>query len=326
MREIKSERFSSLTSYPLHIYTYHTNAAAAARQRKRGSIMAMNQEPNLHDIVDKIMESYKAQPNLIKKDAKSLINDETVIDLIGKLRRLLFVGFFERKQINEDYLKYYVGELTENILYHLEKQIARALEHRNPEACRAADDPLKLAYAFLHRIPALREILASDLDAAYDGDPAAYNKDEIILSYPGLFAITVNRIAHELYALDIPLIPRMMTEHAHSLTGIDIHPGASIGHHFFIDHGTGIVIGETTEIGNHVKIYQGVTLGALSTRAGQGLRNKKRHPTIHDRVTIYAGASILGGQTIIGEDSVISANAFIIESVPPGTRVGTDPK
>ncbi|MBQ2474327.1 MAG: serine acetyltransferase, partial [Ruminococcus sp.] len=154
-----------------------------------------------------------------------------------------------------------------------------------------------------------------------DGDPAAYNKDEIICTYPGLYAIFSNRIAHELFLLGVPLIPRIMTEHAHSLTGIDIHPGTTIGKYFFIDHGTGIVIGETTEIGNNVKIYQGVTLGALSTRGGQNLRGKKRHPTIHDNVTIYSGASILGGDTVIGKNVVIGGNAFITASIPEGAKV-----
>jgi serine O-acetyltransferase len=163
--------------------------------------------------------------------------------------------------------------------------------------------------------------LATDVEAAYDGDPAAFNHDEIILSYPGIFATTVNRLAHELYLLGVPLIPRMMTEYAHGVTGIDIHPGASLGHHLFIDHGTGIVIGETTVIGNYVKIYQGVTLGALSTRGGQLLGGVKRHPTIEDHVTIYSGASILGGSTVIGEGVVIGSNAFITKSIPEKTKV-----
>jgi serine O-acetyltransferase len=164
------------------------------------------------------------------------------------------------------------------------------------------------------------------VQAAYDGDPAAYNKDEIIYSYPGLYAILVNRLAHELFLLGVPLIPRVMTEHAHSKTGIDIHPGATIGKYFFIDHGTGIVIGETTEIGDNVKIYQGVTLGALSTRGGQSLRNKKRHPTIEDNVTIYSNASVLGGDTVIGHDSIIGGSTFITESVPPESRIYYDVK
>lgn len=170
-------------------------------------------------------------------------------------------------------------------------------------------------------IPKVREYVETDVEAGYEGDPAATSRDEVIFCYPGLYAITVNRLAHELYLLNVPLIPRIMTEHAHSKTGIDIHPGATIGKYFFIDHGTGIVVGETTEIGEHVKIYQGVTLGALSTRGGQSLRNKKRHPTIEDYVTIYSGASILGGQTVIGNNVVIGGNAFITSSVEPGTRV-----
>ncbi|MDR2608196.1 MAG: serine acetyltransferase, partial [Treponema sp.] len=179
----------------------------------------------------------------------------------------------------------------------------------------------ELSFAFLSRLPEVREYLASDVSAAFDGDPAAYSLDEIISSYPGIYAITVYRLAHVLYELRVPLIPRIMTEHAHSVTGIDIHPGAVIGHHFFIDHGTGIVVGETTIIGNHVKIYQGVTLGALSTRGGQVLKDVKRHPSIEDHVTIYSGASILGGTTVIGEGVVIGSNAFVTKSVPEKTKV-----
>ena len=159
------------------------------------------------------------------------------------------------------------------------------------------------------------------MQASFEGDPAAFSKDEIVLCYPGLLASTVNRLAHELFLLGVPLIPRMMTEYAHSRTGIDIHPGATIGEYFFMDHGTGIVVGETSIIGKHVKVYQGVTIGALSTRGGQRLRGAKRHPTIEDNVTIYAGASILGGETTIGEGSVIGSNVFITSSVKPGTRI-----
>jgi serine O-acetyltransferase len=180
---------------------------------------------------------------------------------------------------------------------------------------------LEITYLFLKKLPEIRAVLATDVDAAFDGDPAAYSKEEVILSYPGLYAIMVSRLAHELYRLNVPLIPRMMSEHAHNLTGVDIHPGATIGHHFFIDHGTGIVIGETTQIGNFVKIYQGVTLGALSTRGGQLMSGVKRHPTIEDQVTIYSGASILGGSTVIGEGVVIGSNTFITNTVPGKTRV-----
>jgi serine O-acetyltransferase len=175
--------------------------------------------------------------------------------------------------------------------------------------------------AFLRTIPAVRSVVQTDLQASYEGDPAATSSDEIIFSYPGLFAITVYRLAHELHLLGVPMIPRMMTEYAHSVTGIDIHPGATIGKFFFIDHGTGIVIGETTVIGERVKLYQGVTLGALTTRGGQSLRGVRRHPTIEDNVTIYAGASILGGETVIGRDCVIGSNVFITHSIAPNTTV-----
>jgi serine O-acetyltransferase len=249
--------------------------------------------------------------------------------VLGKLRALLFPGFFGPKTTadasGESFLGCIIGSESEEITYALRKQIARALSQRvknvpatEEEAWKEADSILENFFAAL---PKVRALLATDLDAFFDGDPAAYNKEEIIVSYPGYYAITVNRIAHELYLLDVPLIPRVMTEEAHSRTGIDIHPGATIGHHFFIDHGTGIVIGQTTVIGNYVKIYQGVTLGALSTREGQALRDIKRHPTIQDRVTIYAGASILGGETVVGEGVTVGSNAFVTQSVAPATRV-----
>ena len=195
-------------------------------------------------------------------------------------------------------------------------------EIRPTEACiRRARE---IADEFLQELPRIQMLLLKDVDAGYDGDPAAQDKESIIFSYPGLYAIFVYRVAHELYVRDVPFIPRIMTEYAHSRTGIDINSGADIGEYFFIDHGTGIVIGETTTIGAHVKLYQGVTLGALSTRKGQGLRGVKRHPTIEDNVTIYANSTILGGETVIGHDSVISGNTFIVRSVPAGTKVSTD--
>jgi serine O-acetyltransferase len=206
--------------------------------------------------------------------------------------------------------------MIEDVMFNLSRQIAKVIKEDDAE-----ENARELCLEFLRRIPAVRAIVQTDLQAAYDGDPAATGKAEVVFSYPGLFAITVYRLAHELYTLNVPMIPRIMTEHAHSVTGIDIHPGATIGEYFFIDHGTGIVIGETTVIGKHVKIYQGVTLGALSTRGGQNLRGKRRHPTIEDNVTIYAGASILGGNTVIGQNSVIGSNAFITESIAPGTTV-----
>jgi serine O-acetyltransferase len=219
-----------------------------------------------------------------------------------------------------DSIEYYVGEQVEDLAYNLQKQIRLAFSRKKPGADHGEAAALATR-EFLLRIPAIRSVLATDVEATFEGDPSAGGKDEIVLSYPGIFAITVNRLAHELYLLGVPLIPRTMTEHAHSLTGIDIHPGATIGRHFFIDHGTGIVIGETTVIGNHVKIYQGVTLGALSTRGGHLLEGVKRHPTIESHVTIYAGASILGGSTVIGEGVVIGSNAFITSSIPERTKV-----
>ncbi len=249
-----------------------------------------------------------------------------IIGILEKLHIILFPAHFGRKkQVSEFAVKCELGSLIEGVYAALVEQITLALLHA-PEYADTTKPQRKqkaaeLAEAFLDKLRGLRESLKLDIQAAYDGDPAAYNTDEIIFSYPGFYAIMVNRIAHELFLLKVPLIPRIMTEHAHSLTGIDIHPGATVGQYFFIDHGTGVVIGETTIIGDHVKIYQGVTLGGLSTRAGQGLSGKKRHPTIEDDVTIYSNASILGGQTVIGKGCVIGGNCFITSSVAPHTRV-----
>ena len=193
--------------------------------------------------------------------------------------------------------------------------------HKSYSANPTMEKSEKLVYEFLSKIPSIRDYLATDVVAAFNGDPAAYSTDEIILCYPGFFAITVYRVAHELWKLKIPMIPRVLSEYAHGLTGIDIHPGATIGKYFFIDHGTGIVIGETTEIGENVKIYQGVTLGALSTRKGQQLKGVKRHPTIRDNVTIYSGTTILGGETVIGKGATIGGNAFIVNSITEGMKV-----
>jgi serine O-acetyltransferase len=291
--------------------------------KREGAAMSI-QELNIRKLTDTILESYREEEKIIKIGAKNQINETIVAELLEKLRDLIFAGFFSKKRLMSDSIEYYVGELLGSLTYHLQKQIARALRNaRNVEEEDAGieEEAGYITYAFLERIPHIRRILATDVEAFYDGDPAAYNTDEIILSYPGMYAIMVSRLAHELHLLGVPLIPRMMTEYAHSRTGIDIHPGAVIGHHFFADHGTGIVIGETTVIGNHVKIYQGVTLGALSTRGGQSLRGSKRHPTIKDHVTIYSGTSIFGGNTVIGEGVVIGSNAFVTTSVPEKTRV-----
>ena len=242
---------------------------------------------------------------------------DMIIDMIEKLRRIVFPGYFREKNYRIYNVKHNLSMLIEDVMFNLSKQIALVL----PEGEDRQDAARELCLQFLGKIPAVREVVQTDLQAAYDGDPAATGMAEVIFSYPGLYAITVYRLAHELYVLNVPMIPRIMTEYAHSITGIDIHPGATIGKNFFIDHGTGIVIGETTVIGENVKIYQGVTLGGLSTRGGQDLRGKRRHPTIEDDVTIYANASILGGDTVVGHGCVIGASAFVTKSVPPCTTV-----
>ena len=238
-----------------------------------------------------------------------------IIALIKELRRLFFPAYFGDPQLMALPPENYAALLLERIEMALTAQIALALPEEETE--RAS----QIAQAIVAELPRIQQVLLTDIEATFDGDPAAANKEEIIFAYPGLFAIFVYRIAHELYLRQVPMIPRMMTEYAHSRTGIDIHPGAQIGPWFFIDHGTGIVIGETTVIGSHVKLYQGVTLGALSPRAGHASLPGKRHPTVCDYVTIYSGASILGGKTVIGEHSVVGGNAFLTDSVADNTRV-----
>lgn len=278
------------------------------------------------NIVNSILEDYQKGRNIDKKDDFfDQPSKEVIIEIIDKLMKIVYPGYFRDRTYKSYNVGNHLATLIEDVMYRLHKQIVKVGKFNpNLQGCcqeKIEQDAYRITVEFLHRIPMIREYLESDLEAAFEGDPAAQNFDEIILAYPGLYTITVNRLAHELFLLNVPLIPRIMTEHAHSLTGIDIHPGATIGHHFFIDHGTGIVVGETTVIGDNVKIYQGVTLGALSTRGGQKLKNVRRHPTIEDNVTIYAGASILGGETVIGKGSVIGSNAFITKSIPAGTRV-----
>jgi serine O-acetyltransferase len=252
---------------------------------------------------------------------------ESIIDIIHRARRILYPGYFIRARVDAMNLRYYFGQEATAFFEALSEQITHAIRHdclRHKQPCvRCEKRGQEGAINFMRGLPQLRAALATDVRAAYDGDPAAKSYDEIIFSYPGLLAITVYRIAHQLQEQSVPLIPRIMTEYAHSHTGIDIHPGAHINESFFIDHGTGVVIGETTEIGSRVRLYQGVTLGALSLPKGAGalLRNQKRHPTIEDDVIIYSGATILGGNTVIGARSVIGGNVWITESVPPDTKV-----
>lgn len=279
----------------------------------------------LDELVTSLLKSYQEHEVICNIDSDKKLNREGIIEILEMIRQVLFPGYFEMKKLHSATVAYHLGDLLEDIRYKLTKQVENALNYTSDDKVlskvAAGKSAGELVEIFMQRLVPLRNILATDVQAAYEGDPAAFNTDEVIFSYPGVFAITVNRIAHELHILGVPMIPRIMTEYAHNLTGIDIHPGATIGEYFFIDHGTGVVVGETTEIGKHVKIYQGVTLGALSTRGGQSLRNVKRHPTLKDNVTVYSGASILGGETVIGEGAVIGSNAFLTSSVPEHTRV-----
>ncbi len=269
-----------------------------------------------------ILQDYENNRVIDRLEMFTQPDRKVIEDLIGKLLRLVYPGYYRDYTHRIFNPKIHLASLMEDVAFHLIREIGIALRGSDQlpeeEASRRAED---ITVAFLEKLPEIRSFVEMDLQAAYDGDPAASSKEEVIIAYPGFYAITVNRLAHALYELDVPLIPRIMTEYAHSRTGIDIHPGAQIGRYFFIDHGTGIVVGETTVIGDYVKIYQGVTLGALSTRGGQKLHGKQRHPTIEDHVTIYAGASILGGNTVIGHDSVIGSNVFITNPIAPGTRV-----
>ena len=292
----------------------------------------LNQQ--LPNVVNDIVKSVTDEPRLQHLNRVYLPSRDTIIECIERLRQLLFPGYFGKQGLTKENLPFRIGELVIELSDMLYEQIRCCLRYREqiPGAngdnakCEACDhQAADILAAFFQRIPEVRSLLADDVQAAFDGDPAAQSTDETIFCYPGLFAIGVQRLAHEFYNLKVPLLPRIMTEYAHSLTGIDIHPGAKLGRRLFIDHGTGVVIGETTDIGDNVKIYQGVTLGALAPGFGQLLRGTKRHPTIEDDVTIYAGATILGGETIIGRGATIGGNVFITSSVPPLNQVSAEP-
>ena len=290
---------------------------------------------SLPDVTDQVVATYSQIGTINHLGHSPLPHNDAVIEITHDLMEVIYPGYQRRQKLHAGNVAYHVGDLLEGLNNTLAQQIARALRHKqalansdDPQSADANDAFEELArqktIALLESLPRLRELLATDVQAAYDGDPAAQGLDEIILCYPGLQAITVHRLAHELYGLDVPFIPRMMAEWSHNRTGIDIHPGATIGPSFFIDHGTGVVIGETTEIAAHVKLYQGVTLGALSfpkDDSGQLVRGQKRHPTIEEGVVIYANATVLGGETVIGARSVIGASVSLIQSVPPNTVV-----
>lgn len=279
------------------------------------------------DIVEQLVLSCNTEECFDHVDLEPLPSKEAVIEIIQMACRILYPGYFAQTRIDKVNLIYFFGQEITALFELLSEQITLAMRHEcrrhNMSCVNCEEQGQEITVNFIKELPQLRKLLAKDIRAAHEGDPAAKSYDEIIFSYPGLFAITVYRLAHQLHGQGVSLIPRIMTEYAHSMTGIDIHPGAQIGESFFIDHGTGVVIGETTKIGDRVRIYQGVTLGALSLPkdAVERLRNEKRHPTIEDDVVIYAGVTILGGEALIGARSVIGGNVWITSSVPPDTKV-----
>ncbi|MBQ8526412.1 MAG: serine acetyltransferase [Clostridia bacterium] len=282
----------------------------------------MNNIDAINNTIQRILDNYSNEGLLCVKCGRHMPGSNDIITIIDEVRDIIFPGYFNKENISGDLSDYYVSAKIAHVYDRLKAQINAALIYQGgldeAECEKRAEE---ISADFISGLPDIQNLLLKDVQAGFDGDPAAKSKEDIIFSYPGLYAIFVYRIAHVLYNAQVPFIPRIMTEHAHSRTGIDINSGAVIGEYFFIDHGTGIVIGETCIIGNHVKLYQGVTLGALSTRKGQQLSGVKRHPTIEDNVTIYSGSTILGGETIIGARSIIGGNCFITGSVPPDTKV-----
>lgn len=275
-------------------------------------------------LTDQLLSSYARIGGINHLDGKNLPSKTAIAQITVDLLRLLFPGFFDEKPLHSSELEMETASLMDSVSGRLEDEICKSLEYAPPAKLnertlrRAAQ---AMTIDFLGKLPCLRELLQTDVEAAYSGDPAAFSRDEVIVAYPFVEAIGVQRLAHELYLERVALIPRIMTEWAHSRTGMDLHPGATIGSHFFVDHCTGTVVGETSTIGNHVKMYQGVGLVARSLSGGQQLRGQKRHPTIEDRVTIYANATIVGGGTVIGAGSTIGANVFLMHSVPPDSLV-----
>jgi serine O-acetyltransferase len=285
----------------------------------------------IHDIITKILDSYKNDNTIAHIQKYPIPSKKKIIKILRELFNIVFPGFFTKNELNKTNTSYYIGNKVLFILESLSEEIAKSFRHTHEIkddkcelCCESLDKGIEVALHLLENIPEIRRKLTLDVNAGYDGDPAAKSFDEIVFSYPGLFTIAVHRLAHVLYEKKISLIPRIMSEYSHSLTGIDIHPGAKIGENFFIDHGTGVVIGETCIIGNNVKLYQGVTLGALSfpkDEKGRLLKGLQRHPIIEDNVTIYSGATILGGTTVIGKNSVIGGNVWIVSSIPPNSKV-----
>jgi len=275
-------------------------------------------------ITDRLLVSYAKFGGINHLDGKNLPSKSAIATISHDLLRLLFPGFFDERTIHSSELKVEVTSLVDSVSGRLEDEIYKSLEYATPEGLAKSElrpTARTMTLEFLGNLARVRELLATDVEAAYNGDPAALSQEEIIVAYPSVEATAVQRLAHELYSKQVPLIPRIMTEWAHFRTGMDLHPGAQIGTHFFVDHCTGTVVGESCTIGNHVKMYHGVTLGAKSTAQVEALRGKKRHPTIEDNVTIYPGATILGGETVIGRGSTIGGNVFLTTSVPPNSLV-----
>jgi serine O-acetyltransferase len=274
------------------------------------------------ELTDQLIASYARVGGINHLDGKNLPSKSAIAAITLDLLRLLFPGFFDEKSIHSSQLKIEIATLIDSVLQRLEEEIGKSLDYAGETDKKELGRLSRsLTIDFLGSLPRIRDLLATDTEAAFQGDPAALSKDEVIVAYPFIEAIAVQRLAHELYLQKIPLIPRIMTEWAHGRTGIDLHPGARIGSHFFIDHGTGTVIGETSVIGDHVKMYQGVGLVARSLAGGQALRGHKRHPTVQDHVTIYANATIVGGETVVGAGTTIGASVFLTQSVPPNSLV-----
>jgi serine O-acetyltransferase len=286
----------------------------------------------LPGLVEGMLASYRRDPRAQHVNRRFLPSREEILEIVKLLLELFYPGYFGRQDLTDESLPFHVGTLLSTLREKLGRQVETCLcfaaecEGRPAGVC--SEEAHRVAVRFLGRLPSVRDALVLDVQAAYDGDPAASSLDEVILAYPGMLAVTVHRVAHELHVMGVPLMPRIMSEWAHSLSGADIHPGARIGRSFFIDHATGVVVGETTTIGSSVKLYQGVTLGALSIprdERGRVIRDTKRHPTVEDGVTIYANATVLGGRTVIGAESVVGGSVFVTESVPPSTRVALRP-
>jgi serine O-acetyltransferase len=283
----------------------------------------------LDDIVGALVTSYAKSARGHHIGKRYLPSRETILEITNLCFQIFYPGYHGRQDLGQDSIRYHTGNLLSTLHEKLSSQITACLCYQAEEEGKSelpcAAQGRKQADDLVVKLPDIRSALMEDVEAAYDGDPAASGFDEILLAYPGLVALTVHRVAHELYKMGVPLMPRIMAEWAHSQSGADIHPGATIGHRFFIDHATGVVVGETTVIGDDVKLYQGVTLGALSIQKdahGRVIRSTKRHPTVEDRVTIYANATVLGGHTVIGAGSVVGGSVFLTKSVPPGSRVG----